>query len=113
MSILVVRPRILPVDGKIPGGRGRKLVLIPKGTQVWCIMYERRFYWAAYLSKEEAVKCAGQLESYLDPKHKRHMSLETLLAWNFTHAVPIRIVRPGDKKEEGGNGAAQKEKDAK
>lgn len=84
----------LPHEGVIPGARGHKKITIPRGTKVYCIVYENTFFWAAYLSDEEAQKVCASLEETIKLGSKRHIELKTLLAWNFKRGIPVRISRP-------------------
>lgn len=84
----------LPHDGIIPGARGRKKQIIPRGTQVWCIVHERRhFYWACYTNQEHAAMVLKNLQDCAEGRARRSIPLHTLLAWNFKRSVPTRVCR--------------------
>jgi hypothetical protein len=83
----------LPHDGIIPGARGHKKIVIPRGTQIYCITYQDRKFWCGYLKEDSAKEVANNLENSLNPDARRHIPLETLVAWNFKSKIPLRIHR--------------------
>lgn len=89
-----VKSRRLPHAGVIPGARGHKKIVIPKGTTVWCVEYGGMFFWAAYLDEQSAITVAESLQATIQPSARRHIPLGTLLAWNFKLTIPVRISRP-------------------
>jgi hypothetical protein len=92
-----VKHVVLPHDGIIPGARGHKKITIPRGTKVYCIVYGTLIFWAAYLDEPSALKVAENLEATIRPEARRHIPLQTLLAWNFKSTIPKRISRPKTK----------------
>lgn len=101
MTHFVIKKLPLPDWGEIPGARGYKKVVIPKGTEVYCIMHGfSKYFWACYLHEEEAVKAAQGLEDCISGRSKRKIDLQTLLAWNFKTVFPTRVHRPKAKPVE-------------
>lgn len=88
-----IQIRRLPHEGFIPGGGHLKKQTVPEGTEVWCIMYGREFYWAAYLTHKQAQKCMKNLQDTVDGRAKRSIDLCTLLSFNFSSSFPKRVVR--------------------
>lgn len=86
----------LPHDGIMPGARGLKKVVVPKGTSVFCIMYKDKNYWCAYLKSESAIKCMEGLLATTEGTARRQIDIDTLVAWNFKYEVPKRIFREAE-----------------
>lgn len=86
----------LPHDGVIPGAAGHKKVIVPKGTRVYVIREPKsgKYFWCGYLYQHEALKCAQGFVETLDPNHKRHLTLDQIVIWNFKYVLPKRIHRP-------------------
>lgn len=84
----------LPHDGIIPGARGHKKITILKGTKVYCICYGYRYFWAVYLDEQTAKEVATSLEATTKPEARRHIALDTMVAWNFKTEIPKRVSRP-------------------
>jgi hypothetical protein len=80
----------LPHVGIIPGARGHKKVVIPKGTSVFCVRYYTKYFWAAYLDRKSAQHTC---ETF-----KKCKSMEVLLEWNFMQEFPTRIIRSKEPK---------------
>lgn len=93
-----VRERPLPHDGIIPGARGHKKEIVPKGTSVWVIMYERVYFWACYQTEASAQRCAKALDESVTGKAHRTIDLSSMLAWNFKREFPTRVHREGVKR---------------
>lgn len=87
----------LPHEGIIPGARGHKKIVIPRGEKVWCIVYGTKIFWCAYLNDGTAKGVAESLRKTVTGEAKRQIPLPTLLAWNFRDAIPTRIHREGTK----------------
>lgn len=83
-----IKHYMLPHDGVMPGARGLKKIVVPKGTKVYCIVYGTLIYWCTYLHMQDAMVCLHGLEKTL-----KTMPLDTLVAWNFKHAIPKRVFR--------------------
>lgn len=88
---------MLPHDGVIPGARGYKKQIIPKGTKVYCIVYGTKIYWCAYTNEVHAMTVMGNLQASVNGNARRNIDLQTLIAWNFQSAIPKRIAREGLK----------------
>lgn len=93
LSMFQIKQYMLPHEGVIPGGPGHKKQVIPAGTKVYCIVYGTKMFWAVYLREEQAQKCLKGLLESLDPKARRHIPLNSLIAWNFKSAFPKRVSR--------------------
>lgn len=91
--------RKLPYEGNIPGARGHKKIVIPKGTTVYVITYGHKVYWCAYLDEADARKTMAGLEATVRGECKRTIDLDNLVAWNFKYDMPKRIHRPGVPKQ--------------
>lgn len=91
--MMEIRLKRLPHDGIIPGARGHKKIVIPKGTAVYVIMCGSVMFWCAYLNEASAQKCLDGLRKSLDSSYRRHIPLSTMLAFNFQHGVPARVHR--------------------
>lgn len=94
MAYFQVKRYTLPHDGIIPGARGHKKIVIPRGTKVHCIAYGTKLFWAAYLDEPTALRVAASLDDTASGRSKRSIALDTLVAWNFKDAIPTRISRP-------------------
>lgn len=77
----------LPHEGVIPGARGHKKIVIPRGEKVFCIVYGTKIYWAAYLNEAQAIQSLENLK-------KNKLDIKTLVEWNFKDAIPVRVARP-------------------
>lgn len=97
MSHFQIKQYRLPHEGVIPGAAGHKKIVIPRGTIVFCIMYERKFYDYAYLDEHVAEECRKRLEATVDGTARRHFDLETMVAWNFKTRFPMRVARQQGK----------------
>ncbi len=91
--MLQIKHYRLPHTGIIPGARGHKKIEVAAGTKVYCIVYGTKIFWCAYLTEKSAVKCMSGLIETTNPTARRHIDLETLIAWNFKDAIPKRIHR--------------------
>lgn len=89
-----VRQRPLPRDGVIPGARGHKKIIVPKGTAVWVIEHRFLLFRCVYLNKEQADTCLKGLQDTVEGRTRRPMTLQTLLDWNFKQEFPTRVARP-------------------
>ena len=94
MTYFQIKHYMLPKDGNIPGARGHKKQVIPRGTKIYCIVYGTKIYWAAYLNEAQAIECVKGLTKTVDGEYKRSIDLKTLVEWNFKDTIPTRIVRP-------------------
>lgn len=96
MTHFLVEARLLPHEGVMPGAAGHKKRTVPVGTEVFVILARssRKLYWACYLDRDSAERAAKGLAANLEPGARHRMSLETLIAWNFKHEFPKRVVRP-------------------
>lgn len=91
-----VKHLMLPHKGNSPGARGHKKIEYPAGTKVYAIVYGTLMFHSVYLSEQQAMTVANNLEKVTLPDARRHIPLNTLLAWNFKSKFPTRVVR---KKE--------------
>jgi hypothetical protein len=91
--MLRLKQCVLPHPGVIPGARGHKKQIIPAGTQVWCIVYHNKYYWAVYQTEEQAQMCLSNLLAIVEGRARRFTPLDTLVAWNFSTTFPKRVVR--------------------
>ncbi len=96
MTTFHVKHYSLPHDGVIPGAAGHKKVVVSRGTKVYCVVYGTKIFYCAYLYEKEALTVAKSFEETIDPNHKRHIPLKTLIAWNFKDAIPKKVHRPKD-----------------
>lgn len=86
----------LPHDGVIPGAAGHKKIVVPKGTEVFCItpcVDHVRMFWCAYLKEESAQTVLEGLTKTVNGPSRRRIDYPTLLAWNFKYQIPVRIHR--------------------
>ena len=88
---------MLPHDGVIPGARGHKKQIIPRGTKVYCIVYGTKIYWCAYTDERHAMQVLDNLQASVDGKARRNIELQTMVEWNFSTKIPKRIAREGLK----------------
>jgi hypothetical protein len=88
-----IKQYMLPHDGSMPGARGHKKVVVPRGTKVYCIVYGTLIYWCTYLHMQDAIVAMHGLEGTVNGKYKRTIDLQSLLAWNFKSSIPKRVFR--------------------
>jgi hypothetical protein len=96
MDLFMLRHVPLPHDGVIPGARGHKKIVVPKGTEVFCItpcVDRVRMFWCAYLKEDSAQKTLEGLTKTVVGPARRQISYENLVAWNFKYEIPKRIHR--------------------
>ena len=91
--MLQLKRYLLPHDGIIPGARGHKKQIIPKGTKVWCIVYGTLVYWCCYTDEAHATVVMNNLQASIDGKARRNIDLRNMLAWNFKDSIPKRVAR--------------------
>lgn len=84
----------LPHNGIIPGAAGHKKVIVSKGTKVYAVKYERRYFTCVYLYKSEAEGVIRSFEETIKPDTRRHIPLTRLIEWNFRYSIPTRVNRP-------------------
>jgi hypothetical protein len=93
IKMFKIEKRRLPHEGIIPGARGHKKIVIPEGTEVYCIVHGSLFFWAAYLNEDTARTVARNLEETTKSAGRRYIPFKSLLAWNFKSSIPVRIHR--------------------
>jgi hypothetical protein len=91
-----IKHYLLPHDGVMPGARGLKKVVVPKGTRVYCIVYGTLVYWCTFLHEAEAIRAKQGLEDTVNGLNKRTIDLNSLLAWNFKSSIPKRVFRSAE-----------------
>jgi hypothetical protein len=91
---------MLPHNGVMPGARGLKKVVIPAGTKVWCIVYGTKIYWCAYLHLADASRALQGLKDTASGEARHTIALDALIAWNFKDAIPKRIYRSEEYRDE-------------
>lgn len=88
-----IRELKIPHDGIIPGAAGHKKVIVSRGTRIYVVCHGQKYFGCGYLYFAEALEVTKNFVATLDPSHKRHMPLETLIQWNFKCVIPTRIHR--------------------
>lgn len=89
----VIQEVKLPHEGIVPGARGHKKIVYPKGTTIYVLKYQDKYFYCGYIYFKEILLVAKAFVQQIDPAYKRHIPLKTLIEWNFRRAIPSRIHR--------------------
>ncbi len=97
--IFQLKHYVLPHDGVMPGARGYKKVIVPRGTKVYCIVYGTVMYSCVYLHEADAMKCMQGLQDTVSGRARKTIPLDVLVDWNFQYAIPKRVFRSAEYRK--------------